>query len=73
MVDSMKKIIAAALAVTIILSFAIIQLRPSGSAISESTESGTDEKRSFEDVGTVEVKEGEIISMEILHDIKKPL
>ena len=66
----MKKIIAIAFVVTLMLSAAIIYTRPSGQIVSQN---GEEMKRSFEEIGRVRIEPGEIVSMEIMYDIEKSI
>ena len=61
----MKKVMIAALAITLALSATIISLKPTGEAVS----SGNGEKeRITVDVGSAEIEEGKLESMSINFD-----
>ncbi len=60
----MRKIIAIALAVTLLASFIIIQARPTGQAVS-----GIPEGRSLAEVGDADVVDGFMTEMEIFSDL----
>jgi len=60
----MKKVIAIALAVTLLASFAVIQLRPTAQAVSDAQES-----KRLAEVGEADIINGTILEMEIFSDL----